>query len=110
MQVMPPHRPFFTVETAAAIRRGLEPLLSAKGKPLATSVDMPVAEGLQEVLKTAKQLSEELRHEPATPAHIGPLHLLAATLSIESSDVATVLKQAGVSREAVIEAIRTGEY
>jgi hypothetical protein len=64
---------------------------------------------------TAKDLSKELRGDPATPSriqvgHVEPLHLLAAALSDEPSEVAKVLKQAGVSEEAVIAAIKSGEY
>jgi ATP-dependent Clp protease ATP-binding subunit ClpA len=109
VQWMAKHLPFFTAETAAAIHRELEPMLAPKGERLATSVDMPVAQGLQQVLKGAKELSDELRQDSRLSAQIGPLHLLAATLSNESSEVAKILKQTGVGREAVISAIRSGE-
>jgi ATP-dependent Clp protease ATP-binding subunit ClpA len=103
------HQPFFTVETATAIHRGLEPMLASKGEALADSVDMPLSSATKAVLEGAQKLSEDLHQNSGISAHIGPLHLVAATLADESSEVAIVLKQAGVSREAAIAAIRTGE-
>jgi ATP-dependent Clp protease ATP-binding subunit ClpA len=110
-----PHRPFFTAETAAKIQRGLEILMPANAQRLPDSADMPVSETGQRVMLGAKELSEELRHEPATPsrmqeAHVEPLHMLAAALSDDTSAVAEVLKQAGVTKEAVMTAIETGGY
>jgi hypothetical protein len=60
---------------------------------------MAISEAMKHLLEAAKQLSEEIRHEPTTPPrmHMGyvkPLHLLAAALSDEISEVAEVLKQA----------------
>jgi ATP-dependent Clp protease ATP-binding subunit ClpA len=109
------HQPFFGAEAAAAIHGGLEPLLASNGKPLPTSVDMPVSTDLKRVLERAKELSEEMRHQPDTPTHlhaghVEPLHLLAAVLADETSEVAKIVKQAGVERAAVIAAIRSGEY
>lgn len=111
--VMPKHQSYFTAETAAAIRRGLEPLLSPAGKPLPTSLDMPLNKELKRVLERAKELSEQ-RYEPASPTHmhygrLEPLHLLAAVLEDEKSPVAAVLRKAGVAREDVIRAIQKGE-
>jgi hypothetical protein len=111
---LPAHRPFFTVEIAAEIQRGLEPLLP-NAAPVPDSVDMPVSDALKELFATAIKLSEELRGEPATPSriqagHVEPLHLLAAVLSDETSATAEILKQAGIAKEAVIAAIKSGEY
>ena len=77
-------------------------------------MDMPLSEAAQRVLLTAKELSEELRG-PATPSripaqHVQPLHLLAAALSEEESPSVEVLKRAGITKEAVMAAIKTGEY
>ena len=76
---------------------------------------MPVSETGQRVMLGAKELSEELHHEPATPSriqagHVEPLHMLAVAMSDDTSAVAEVLKQAGVTKEAVIAAIKTAEY
>jgi hypothetical protein len=123
---LPTHRPFFTTGIAAEIQRRLEPLMPSNAKPLPSSVDMPVSDALAELFATAIKLGEELRGEPARPSriqmgrparpsriqvgHVEPLHLLAAALSDETSATAEVLKRAGITKEAVIAAIKTGEY
>jgi hypothetical protein len=109
-----PHRAFFTAQVAAEIRRGLEPLMPSKAKPLPTSVDMPLSDAAQRLLMAAKELSEDL-HGPATPSriqvqHVEPLHLVAAVLSENTSATAGILKQAGVASETVIAAIKSGGY
>jgi Clp amino terminal domain, pathogenicity island component len=114
VQAMPTYRPFFAAETAAEIQRGLEPLLP-RGEPLSDSVDLPVSDPAQRLLMAAKALGEELRGERATPSQIQvgsvePLHLLAAALTGETSATAEVLKHASITKEAVIAAIKTGEY
>jgi hypothetical protein len=123
---LPAHRPFFTTEVAAEIQRGLEPLLP-NAAPVPDSTDMPLSEALKELFATAIKLSEELRGEPAMPSRIQvghgrhgprqlppgdvePLHLLTAALSDETSATAEVLQQAGIAKEAVIAAIKSGEY
>jgi hypothetical protein len=111
---LPAHRPFFTTEVAAEIQQRLDPLLP-KANPLPDSVDMPLSDALKELFASAIRLSEELRGEPAMPSriqvgHVEPLHLLAAALSDDASATAEVLRQAGIAREAVIAAIKTGEY
>jgi hypothetical protein len=111
---LPAHRPFFTTEVVAEIQQRLDPLLP-KANPLPDSVDMPLSEALKELFATAIKLGEELRGEPATPLRIQvgrvePLHLLAAALSDDASVTAEVLQQAGIAKEAVIAAIKTGEY
>jgi hypothetical protein len=113
--VLPAHRAFFTAEVAAEIQGGLDALVLPKAKPLPDSVDMPLSDTAQRVLMAAKGLSEELRGDLATPSrievqHVEPLHLLAAALSDETSATTEVLKRAGIAREAVIAAIRSGEY
>jgi ATP-dependent Clp protease ATP-binding subunit ClpA len=109
LQWMGKHQPFFTEEAAAAIHSGLEAMLAPKGEALADSADMPLTDGSKAVLEGAQKLREELRSDSTASAHIEPLHLLAAALAEESSEIARILKQAGVSREAVIAAIRSGE-
>ena len=111
---MPQYRAFLSAETAAEIQRRLETLLP-KANPLPDSVDMPVSEALKELFATATKLGEELRGEPARPSriqvgHVEPLYLLAAALSAETSATAEVLKQAGITKEAVIAAIKSGKY
>jgi Clp amino terminal domain, pathogenicity island component len=121
----PQYRAFLSAETVAEIQQRLEPLLP-KANPSPDSVDMPVAEALKDLFAAAIKLGEELPGEPARPSriqaghparpsriqvgHVEPLHLLAAALSDETSATAEVLKQAAISKEAVIAAIKTGEY
>lgn len=112
--VLPQHHPFLVAETAADVRRRLEPLLPA-AKALPDSVDMPLSDELQEVLAVAIKLGEELGKGSSASTHIRvghvqPLHLMAAALAKETSATAQVLKQAGISKEAVIAAIESGEY
>lgn len=105
---MPDHPPFFSAEAAATIHRGLEPLLPASDAPSPESVEMPLSAAVKDVLLAAYGLSQELRHERA--GNVEPLHLLAAVLADETCEVGKIVKEAGVEREAVIAAIRSGEY
>lgn len=112
--VMPKYQPFFTAETTAEIRRGLEPLMLPEGERLPDSVDMPISDAMKHLLESAKELSEEMRHEPLSPSHIHtghvePLHLMAAALGDSTSAAADIAKRAGVTREAVIAAIKRGD-
>jgi ATP-dependent Clp protease ATP-binding subunit ClpA len=100
---LPTHRPFFTAEVAAEIQRKLEPLLPNAG-PVRDSLDMPVSPALVRILKAVKDRSKE-SHD----GQVEPLHLLAEVLSDDASAVADVLKQAGVTQEAVAAAIESGE-
>jgi ATP-dependent Clp protease ATP-binding subunit ClpA len=101
---LPTHRPFFTAEVAAEVQRKLEPLLPNAG-PVRGSLDMPVSPALVRILKAVKDRSKE-SHD----GQVEPLHLLAEVLSDDTSAVADVLKQAGVTQEAVAAAIESGEY
>ena len=110
---LPSHRPFFTAEVAAEIRRGLEPLMFSTAKAPPTSLDMPVSDAALRVLRDAKELSDqggEVTMARMRVEHAQPLHLLAAALSDDASATAEVLKQAGVAKETVIAAIKSGEY
>jgi ClpA/ClpB-like protein len=112
--VMPKYQCFLTAGTAAKIRRGLEPLMLPKGERLPDSADMPISGALKHLLEAAKQLSEEICHEPATPSrmHMGyvePLHILAAALSDETSESTEVLKQAGLTRQKVMATMERGD-
>jgi hypothetical protein len=76
---------------------------------------MALSDAAQRVLMSAKEMREELRGEAAMPSriHVGdvePLHLLAATMSEDGSPTVEVLKQAGITKEMVIAAIKSGEY
>jgi hypothetical protein len=111
----PAHRPFLAAEVAAEIQRGLEPLMPTNAKALPTSADMPLSEAAQRVLMGAKELKQEMCNAPAMPSriqmrHVEPLHLLAVALSEERSATTEVLRRAGLPKDAVIAAIKSGEY
>ena len=102
----PPRAPslsFLSHETAAEILSRLE-LTSVKADPIADSLDMPMSPALGRTLQSAMALKEELKQKS-----VEPLHLLAAELS-QDSKAAQILKDAGLTTEAVIAAIKSGEY
>jgi ATP-dependent Clp protease ATP-binding subunit ClpC len=103
MQGLNPSRSLLSPETAAEIVSRLE-LTSVKSEPIPDSMDMPMSPALGRTLKSAMALKEELKQKS-----VEPLHLLAAELS-QDSKAAQILKDAGLTTEAVIAAIKSGEY
>jgi hypothetical protein len=75
---------------------------------------MPLSDAAQRLLTAAKELGEELCGELTTGRmrveRVQPLHLMAAALSDDVSATYEVLKQAGIAKETVIAAIKSGEY
>jgi ATP-dependent Clp protease ATP-binding subunit ClpA len=63
---------------------------------------MAMSSSLERILNAATTLAGELQH-----SQVQPLHLVAAILAEESSEPADILKEAGISREAVIQALRS---
>lgn len=95
-----PEHPFFSADAASVILDKLESILPPKSEPIPLSEDMPSSPTLERVFIAAVELAKELHNEQA-----GPLHLLAGILSQEREPSAAILKQVGLSREAVIAAI-----
>jgi ATP-dependent Clp protease ATP-binding subunit ClpA len=93
--------PFFSAEVASQVLLGLHNIL-ARHEPVADSVDMAMSSSLERILNAATTLAGELQH-----SQVQPLHLVAAILAEESSEPADILKEAGISREAVIQALRS---
>ena len=62
---------------------------------------MQMPSGLQ-LIEAATTLARELEHN-----RVQPLHLVAAILAEETSGPAEILKEGGVSREAIIQALRS---
>jgi len=62
---------------------------------------MQMPSGLQ-LIEAATTLARELEHN-----RVQPLHLVAAILAGETSGPAEILKEGGVSREAIIQALRS---
>jgi ATP-dependent Clp protease ATP-binding subunit ClpA len=94
-------QPFFSAAVAAKALLKLENILP-KQEPVADSVDMTMSPNLQHILDAATKLAEELHH-----SQVQPLHLVAAILADETSTPAEILKEAGISRDAVIDALRS---
>lgn len=92
--------PFFSAELASKVLLRLHNLLP-NHEPVADSVDMPMPSGLQHIMEAATTLARELQHN-----QVQPLHLMAAILAEETSGLAEILKDAGVSREAIIQALQ----
>lgn len=97
----PPEHPFFTRQAASEILSAIEHLLPPPADPLEDSVDMQCSPALSETFADSTELADELHHN-----EVQPLHLVAAMLSGERTDIATVLTKAGLSREAAIAAIQ----
>jgi len=103
MQGLNPSRSFLSPETAAEILRRLQ-LAATKSDAIPDSIDMPMSSALGRTLKSAMALKEELKQQ-----RVEPLHVLAAELS-QDSKAAEILKDLGITTEAVIAAIKSGEY
>ena len=93
--------PFFSAEVASKALLGIHNSLPQQ-EPIADSVDMSMSPSLQHLLSTATTLAGELHQ-----AQVQPLHLVAAMLAEESSRPAEILRDAGISKEAVIQALRS---
>ncbi len=93
--------PFFSAEVASQVLLGLHNILP-RHEPITDSVDMAMSSSLERILNAATTLAGELQH-----SQVQPLHLVAAILAEESSEPADILKEAGISREAVIQALRS---
>jgi len=92
--------PFFSTEVATQVLLGLNKILP-QHEPIAVSVDMAMSANLEGILNTATSLAKELQH-----SEVQPLHLVAAILAEENSRPAEILKEAGISRDTVIRALR----
>jgi ATP-dependent Clp protease ATP-binding subunit ClpA len=95
-----PQYPFFSAEATSALLDKLGRILPLKTEPIPRSTDMPISPALKQIFTAASELAKELHNDQP-----GPLHLLAAVLSEEPDPSSEILKQVGISREAVIAAI-----
>jgi len=93
--------PFFSAEVASKALLRLHDILPQQ-EPVADSLDMTTSPSLQHILSAATTLAGELHH-----SQVQPLHLVAAILAEESSEPAEILREAGISKEAVIQALRS---
>jgi ATP-dependent Clp protease ATP-binding subunit ClpA len=93
--------PFFSAGVASKALLRLHNLLPQQ-EPIADSVDITMSPSLEHILNTATTLAEQFHH-----SQVHPLHLVAAILAEQSSGLAEILREAGISKEAVIEALRS---
>jgi Clp amino terminal domain, pathogenicity island component len=99
----PPHSPFFPPATAGDILTRIEILLP-QAEPYTHTIDVPLSPDLECTFEGAKDVRNMFHHK-----QIEPLHLLAAVLSQESSQHGKLLREAGITREMVMERLRTTE-
>ena len=92
--------PFFSAEVASKALLRLHNILPQQ-EPVVDSVDMAMSPSLQHILNAAKTIAGTLHH-----SQVQPLHLVAAILAEESSGPAEILREAGISKESVIQALR----
>lgn len=95
-----PHTPFFSSTQAQELLNSLEKLLP-QSEPVATTAEIPLSLAVQSAFNSAKDLQVRLHH-----IELEPLHLLAAALAEESSRGGQLLRNAGVTEEKVLLALR----
>jgi ATP-dependent Clp protease ATP-binding subunit ClpA len=97
------HQPFFAPDLASDVLKEIEELLP-HSQPLPTEANMPMSTDLKHTLGAASDIFEALQNK-----QIEPLHLLAAAVAEELSIGARTLRQAGITQERVLKAIRGEE-
>ena len=95
--------PFFAADIASELLTKIRSFYSYS-PPTATSEDMPLSHELAHALTMAAELKQKTGVEK-----IEPLHLLAAALGEKSSNATNIFFDAGITQEAVLEAIREGK-
>ena len=74
--------------------------MAAHGEPISNEADMPIAADVGQTFQKAKEMQEEMRHKS-----VGPLHLLAAILSVPS-EIADLVRRSGITEEMVKQRLR----
>jgi len=96
--VLPAHKAFLDSATADNLLQKIEALQEhAPPKPM--NVDMTVSDELQRVFQDATKLADESHRQ-----EVEPLHLLAAAAADESANGAELLREAGITKAAVMKA------
>ena len=93
------HTPFLPAEVAISVIEEIQNALPRR-QPIPISADMPISPALSLVLGVANDLQQKLQSKQVTP-----LHLLAAVLSGSTIGVLS-LRDAGITQETVVDAIR----
>lgn len=99
-----PSRSYLGAVPAANILKALD-ALSSSGEPIPTSVDMPVTDALKRLLDATIELNDEMHRNT-----VQPLDILAATIEKDTTGVAQILTNSGLSPEAVVAAIKSGDF
>ena len=100
-QVEPtPRHAFLPADLAQNLQARVEALCT-RSKPVSAASDMPMSSRLQHVFAEAAGLRDELEQK-----EVEPLHLLAAAVGEGSSLAAQVFRDAGITRESVVDALR----
>ena len=95
------HR-FFRAMEFESLRNQIEARSPAKGKPISTSVDLPLSNECKRVLAYAAEEAERLAHK-----HIGTEHILLGLLREEGSFAAELLHAHNVQLEAMRQELKT---
>lgn len=98
-----PHRPFLPRDVAKDLRVRLE-ALCRRTVPLPQGTATALSGSVKYLLEVADLLRETLRQ-----SKLEPIHLLAATVWVESSPAAQMLRDAGITRDSVLRAARGGD-
>ena len=94
-----PHVPFLPSEVAAIVLAGIQDTLPRR-QSVPTSANMSISPALSLVLAVANDLQQKFQSKQLTP-----LHLLAAVSAVSTKGVLS-LRDAGITQEMVIDAIR----
>jgi ATP-dependent Clp protease ATP-binding subunit ClpC len=99
-----PSRSYLSAASAANFLEALDGLSSA-GEPIPTSTDMPITDALKSILDATIALTDETHRST-----IQPLDILAATIEEDTTGVAQILVDSGLSSEDVVAAIKSGDF
>ena len=95
-----PRRPFLPSALAHDLLARVEALCS-RSEPLTWRAFKSLSSGAKHAVDVADLLREALRQ-----SEIEPLHLLAAIVGVESSPAGQMLRDAGITRDSVLRAVR----
>jgi Clp amino terminal domain, pathogenicity island component len=100
---LPSHTPFFPADAAGELLTRIENLLP-QSEPIAHTIELPLSPDVGHVFVGAKDAQSMFHHK-----QIQPLHLLAAVLARDSGQHVKLLQEVGITKELVVERLRTTE-
>jgi hypothetical protein len=100
---IPSHLPFFSAETAAELLTRIQNLLP-QSEPIANTIEVPLSSEIVLVFDGATEMQSMLHYK-----QIQPLHLLAAVLTLDLGQLGELLQEVGITKELVLERLRTTE-